>query len=233
MYTPHPAIRQTENHKINMRQIQHIRHQGFTLIEILVVVVLISIMMGVMLMNFSPGGDEELAQEESLRLQNLLRFAHEQSVIRGEEIGLRVFENAYRFMRLDEETEEWFAIIDDKLLRDRPLPEPLQLDLYLEQLPVDLPSDIQDEPPTQPEFKPQIDITEDKDEIDLVGDIDLVKDDELNMDKKDNIEPQIFLMSSGELSPAFEIRLRVPGSDIETYMHGLPQGEFKPGSPDE
>ncbi len=162
-------------------------------------------MIGLTVVSFSPGGTRELAQDEMTRLQNLLRFAHEQSVIRAQEYGLRFYETGYRFMQYDETTRQWNDIEGDRLLYARQLPEPLELNLYIEQLPVELLHSAADEP------EPELD-----------------KQDELEVNtEQQNIKPQVFLLSSGELTPAFEISLRIPGSDINELLQGRPEGVYE------
>ncbi len=192
-----------------------IRNRGFTLIEILVVIVLISIMIGLVVVNFSPGGEEDVAEEEVLRLQNLLNFAHQQSVIRAQEYGVRFYTTGYRFMQYDELNDSWFDIANDRLFKVRTLPEPFELDLYIDQLPVEIPGSFDDDPEVEA--------------IDTETGISTITPQTV----EDKIKPHIFLLSSGELTPSFELRLRIPGSDIEEYLRGLPEGDYRRGRPDE
>ena len=192
------------------------QHRGFTLIEILVVVVIISISIGFVVVNISIGGDEELAEEEITRLQQILRFAHEQSVIRSQEYGVRFYESGYRFLRFDEQSDSWVDVNKDRLLRGRTLPEPLELDLYIEQVPVEILFSRKDEPKTK---------NKDKEENKLASaaSIERVK----QTDKIAPIIPHVFLLSSSELTPQFEVRIRIPGTDVEEHIEGLPQGKYK------
>ncbi len=49
-----------------------------------------------------------------------------------------------------------------------------------------------------------------------------------NDDEPDTeIKPQIFLLSSGELTPDFVLRLRMTGFDDEVELHGNPNGQFE------
>jgi len=196
------------------------KYSGFTLIELLVVVVIISISIGFIVVNISIGGDDELAEEEIIRLQQILRFAHEQSVIRAEEYGIRFYETGYRFMRFNEETDDWVDLDNDKLLRSRVLPEPLELDLYIEQTPVEILESQKDEPEVK-----------DEEENKLASAASNLQKKEQPEETK--IKPQVFLLSSSELTPQFEVSIRIPGSDIDEQLEGLPQGEYKRLLPDE
>lgn len=185
---------------------------GFTLIEILVVIVIISISVGMVVVNISTGGADKKAEEEIVRLQQLLRVAHQQSVIRAEEYGVRFYKTGYRFMKYDEQSKLWADITNDRLLRNRILAEPLEIDLYIEELSVDIPQSFDDDP--EPAEN-----TDDNDQTE-------VQNSALNTPDSKQIKPQIFLLSSAELTPAFELHIRVPGSDIEEQLLGLPQGEY-------
>jgi len=202
------------------RNLYNYRNKGFTLIELLVVIVIISLSIAVVVVNISTGGNDELAEEEIVRLQQILRFAHEQSVIRAEEYGVRFYETGYRFMRYDEETDNWLDINKDKLLRSRTLPEPLELDLYIEQVPVEILESSKDEPAPKAE-------TEENKLASAASDLDLVDQPKPKLNEAEKIKPQVFLLSSSELTPQFEVRLRIPGSDIEETLEGQPQGEYK------
>lgn len=198
------------------------RNRGFTLIEILVVIVIISISVGLVVVNINIGGEDELAEQEVIRLQQLLRFAHQQSVIRAEEYGIRFYTTGYRFMLYDEESKSWVDISKDKLLRSRTLPPPLELDLYIEEIPVELLESQQDDPEVKDE-------EEDENKLATAAS----NTDKTEADKKDKIKPQVFLLSSSELTPQFEVRLRIPGSDIEEFLQGQPQGEYTREQADE
>lgn len=206
-------------HKLYSKRNNHL-NQGFTLIELLVVIVIISLSIAVVVVNISTGNEEELVEEEIIRLQQILRFAHEQSVIRSEEYGLRFYETGYRFMRFDEQTDSWIDLTKDKLLRSRTLPQPLELDLYIEQVPVEIFESREDEPEPKTE-------EEENRLASAASNLDLVEQNSTQTDDTVVIKPQVFLLSSSELTPQFEVRLRIPGSDIEELLEGLPQGEYK------
>ncbi|VAW64226.1 hypothetical protein MNBD_GAMMA09-1354 [hydrothermal vent metagenome] len=215
-----------------------VRNRGFTLIELLVVVVIISISIGMVVAAFSSGSDEEVAEEEIIKMQQLLRFAHAQSVVRAQEYGLRFYKTGYRFMLYDEKTKLWIDLVGDKLLRSRKFPEQLELDLYIDQLSVDLLDSVDDDPEVKEEEK----------ESELSGFMPSGKASRQPLSNSTNtlsafsnqqtpntvvIKPQVFLLSSSELEPPFELILRVPGSEVEERLRGLPQGEYTRKDPDE
>ena len=52
-------------------------------------------------------------------------------------------------------------------------------------------------------------------------------DDELLKDPEKEIKPQIFLLSSGETSPDFEVRIRHTGKDFSRAVHGDINGQYE------
>jgi len=161
--------------------------------ELLVVIVIISIAFSLfMTINFSFSNPADAIHKEALRLQQLTEFAHEQSVMRAEEYGLRLNEARYRFMRLDDLTGKWVDMDKDNLLRSRELPQNMSFELSIEDQDV---------------------VLDRKD-----GDQD---------DPDVDIKPQIFLLSSGELTPDFKLRVRFAGFDDYYELHGDPAGNFE------
>ncbi len=187
--------------------------RGFTLIEILVVIVLVGISVSVVVLNIPISDDDDAISEEVTRLQQLLVFAHEQAVIRSEEYGVRFYKSGYRFMQYDHQSEMWVDIESTRLLRSRQLDDMYELDLYIDQLPIDIPDSEQDDP--------EIKIEDSK--LQTIGST-LSATPEVEEDEK--ILPQVFLLSSSELAPPFELRLRIPGSDHEKLLIGSAEGRY-------
>jgi general secretion pathway protein H len=52
-------------------------------------------------------------------------------------------------------------------------------------------------------------------------------DDDIKKDPKKEIKPQVFLLSSGEASPDFEIRIRISGSELSKAVHGDINGLYE------
>ena len=131
---------------------------GFTLFELLVVIAIISVSFAVFLtINFSFGSPEERIRKEADRLHLLLSFAHEQSVIRAEEYGLRFHPHGYKFMQYLVEEDTWIDI-DDKILGTKQLSEDMELELAIEQVDIildDQPDSTDNDDP-EAKIKPQV-----------------------------------------------------------------------------
>ena len=105
---------------------------GFTLLELLVVIVIIGIITSMATISVHVlGGDHEM-QQEAERLQAILTQVREDAMMQGRDIGLRIDGHGYDFLDYDARTESWRAVDGDPLLRPRTLPEGLNLSLRLE-----------------------------------------------------------------------------------------------------
>ena len=99
---------------------------GFTLIEVMVVVVIIGILINFAVLSLRSHSPLDQLNDEARRLESLLRIAGEEALLRSSFIGVDVTETGYGFLRLEDET---WQPVDDTLFRDRELPEEIAITL--------------------------------------------------------------------------------------------------------
>jgi general secretion pathway protein H len=141
-------------------------HQrGFTLLELLVVVVIIGILYSVMTLSVGlVATDERELEREAGRLQALLEAASQDAVLQGQEFGLRFLPTGYEFSVLDPVTGEWAVLATGDIYAPRQLGELFWLELELDGRRVDLAAASE-------------------------------------RSERDAYQPQVFLFSSGDISP--------------------------------
>ena len=104
------------------------RSAGFTLIEVMVVVLIIGITVSLAVLGIGSG--EQPAQTEARRLQVLLGLVREESILQGRNLGLRFKADGYQFFALN--GEQWVPLEDDQMLRQREMPTEVRLALEAE-----------------------------------------------------------------------------------------------------
>jgi general secretion pathway protein H len=114
------------------------RVSGFTLLEVLVVLVIIGIITAMAVVSTGVLGGDHQMDEEAQRLQAILAQAREESMLDGRDVGLRVDRQGYDFLRYNGRVAAWEPVVDDTLLRERELPEGLNATLRLEAREVEL-----------------------------------------------------------------------------------------------
>ncbi len=107
---------------------------GFSLIELLVVVFIIGIIIGFATLSLGGRALDDRLQEEARRLERIFSLAAEESLLSGQQIGWLYADGGYRFLVLG--PDAWLPYGDGSPLRPRTLPEPIQLDVLVEDLPL-------------------------------------------------------------------------------------------------
>ena len=94
---------------------------GFTLIEMMVVLLVVGISLGLVTPHFMKS-DEEVLQEEAVRLVALMEYAADSAGARGQWLAWSRTAAGYRFLQRDEERNVWQPVTSDAVLRERELP---------------------------------------------------------------------------------------------------------------
>lgn len=110
------------------------KHQGFTLIEILVVVFIISIVTLVATMNFGNQGNTRIVDSEASRLEQILTLVAQTAILEQTDLGVGLWRDGYAVWRYDVVDSQWKLIQHDRVLTTHTLPDDLQLTLRLERL---------------------------------------------------------------------------------------------------
>jgi len=129
---------------------------GFTLIEILVVLVIIGVLAAGAALSVGVVGKDSDLDKERDRISALLDYLREQATLQNREYGMRCFEGGYEFMVFDARTAEWRRLNDDSMTRVRYLPQGLHMNLRIEGRDVVLPREKQGSTDANDALSPQI-----------------------------------------------------------------------------
>jgi len=156
------------------------RSAGFTLVEILVVLVIIGTIVSVAFLSFGLLADDKSLEREARRMSALIDLVTDEAMLQGRDFGLEVLSGGYRFVELDPLINQWFEVTGDDMMAARTLEEGTELELYIEDHRVLLHATASD--------------TERKEKD---GDRDLT----------DDYMPHILILSSGDVTP-FDLLIR-------------------------
>lgn len=104
------------------------KSRGFTLLEILVVVLIIGIVVGVATLAIRDNPAQRV-ETEGQRFAALLRLASQEAVLQSREVAIVFERHGYHFLVFDE--GEWIPP-DDDVFRARALPDGMELEIVIE-----------------------------------------------------------------------------------------------------
>ena len=108
-----------------------IKQRGFTLIELMVVMVLLGLISSIALTTVGGGNQKRELNNEVNRLHAVLRMAAEESIFSNTEIGVVIDDDLYEFLTYDEVENKWTAAAPH-FLRSYSLPDWISLEFQRE-----------------------------------------------------------------------------------------------------
>ncbi|BCV64801.1 type II secretion system protein GspH [Shewanella carassii] len=180
------------------------RSRGFTLLEVMLVVLLMGLAATAVTMTMGDSGPKQQLTREAQRFMAATETVLDETVLSGQFIGIVVDKDKYHFVLFKE--NKWQPLEQDRLLAEKQLPEGITLSVELEGLP----------------------LVQEDEEQDSWFDEPFIESD---ADKKKFPEPQIMLLPSGEMT-AFELSFIASdslGETVEVLVSGDSLGRLKLG----
>lgn len=137
--------------------------RGFTLLELLVVMVMMGLMTAAAISTINYVFTDDTAEKHSERLAALVELAAEEALLTGRELGMRIDDDGYAFYQFDERAQAWSAINQQKVFRNRAFPEHIEISLRLEGQAVVLAQEDDQEDQEGEETQPDEENSEDND----------------------------------------------------------------------
>ncbi len=110
------------------------KSNGFTLIEIMVVVVIAAILMGAVTLSFPRTGDD-LLKEQANRFAAIISLSQDEAILQSKDLALAVGEAGYSFLR--KEDNSW-QVFDEPPFNARSLVSGIATELLIEGVSVNL-----------------------------------------------------------------------------------------------
>jgi general secretion pathway protein H len=187
--------------------------RGFTLIEIMIVVVIIGVISAGVLLSVNLTGKDHDLEKESERLLTLVNYAREQAELQTREYGVIFHDDGYQFVAYDARRGLWREVYEDDILRLRKLPDGLDVKLIVDARPVVLVPTSAVKPTDPKDKKPQAKSLKDVNSLKDAASAGHKLGEDTNkslVDAAKKIAPQVTIFSNGDLS-SFEVTLERDG----------------------
>jgi general secretion pathway protein H len=170
--------------------------RGFTLLEVMVVLVLIGIIFSFAVLSVSRNDEGEVMKRETRRLATLIDMANNEAVIRGQELAIHFTRDGYAFLLL--QLEGWKELPDDPLLKPHKLPAGFSVRIEVEGDPPGLGQEEKGDAPGLSQQDKKADET---------------------------LTPQVYILSSGEMTP-FSATLQAEHSQVRYHLTATMLGKL-------
>jgi general secretion pathway protein H len=108
------------------------RCKGFTLVEIMVVVVIMAVVISLAVLSIGATGRDSQLDEESRRIEGLVGLLHERALFEGRDFGLRIEPTGYEFVVYEPNRDRWLTLDQEGEFRHRELPKGVIFQLELD-----------------------------------------------------------------------------------------------------
>jgi len=184
------------------------QYNGFTLIEVMLVIVIAGLMVSAIQFSFSGDKAEETLDQSSRRFAGVFDIAAEYGMLNNVELGLMVSKNSYQFLGFD--GDKWTDVSENELFTEYQLPDGVELVLQLDDLPIEEPQLFDSKLFTeqQKEKESSFDLDNDQEDDDSDSEI-----------KKKKLIPQVYMLSGGDITP-FSLRFQfIENNYTEPKLH--------------
>ncbi|VAX11515.1 hypothetical protein MNBD_GAMMA25-1016 [hydrothermal vent metagenome] len=111
--------------------------QGFTLIEILVVMILLGIVMTIAVISIGNSQSEQL-EEDMRRLLQIARLTHEEAIINQQTLAIKFSKHGYSIQRFEAQGRVWIPVTEPAFFLPKELDESYEIKLFQDGLSVSL-----------------------------------------------------------------------------------------------
>ena len=186
-----------------------LRHAGFTLMEVMLVMLLMGLTAAAVTMSIGNSGPQQALDRTAQQFIAATEMVLDETVLSGQFMGIVIEKTSYQFVFYKD--GKWQPLDEDRLLSEKEMEPGVVMNLVLDGLPLVQEDEEDDSWFEEPLIEPSSD------------------------DKKKHPEPQVMLFPSGEMS-AFELTFITKtdkGQQAEALVVGDALGRLTIGRPDE